>query len=249
LEEASVAKIDRLCRGLRLSRHDHLLEIGTGWGGFAIHAAQNYGCRVTTTTISREQYEYAKRKVDEQRLTGRIEVLLEDYRDLSGTYDKLVSVEMIEAVGHEFLPAYFAKCSELLKPHGMMALQAITIPDQRYDAYRRSTDFIQKHVFPGGCLPSLGAMCRAIGERTDMRITHLQDLAPHYARTLAEWRRRFIERIERIRDLGADEHFLRCWDYYFAYCEAGFAERQIGVAHILAGKPACCDEPANSYLI
>ena len=159
------------------------------------------------------------------------------------------SVEMIEAVGHGFLPTYFAKCSELLKPNGMLALQAISIPDQRYDAYRRSTDFIQKHVFPGGSLPSLSAMCRAIGARTDLRITHLQDLAPHYARTLAEWRRRFFDRIDRIRELGADEQFLRCWDYYFAYCEAGFAERQIGVAHMMACKPACRDEPANSYLI
>jgi cyclopropane-fatty-acyl-phospholipid synthase len=249
LEEASVAKIDRLCRGLRLTHRDHLLEIGTGWGGFATHAARNYGCRVTTTTISLEQYEYAKRKVAEHNLADRIDVLLEDYRDLSGTYDKLVSVEMIEAVGHGFLPTYFAKCSELLKPNGMMALQAISIPDQRYDAYRRSTDFIQKHVFPGGCLSSLGAICRAIGARTDLRITHLQDLAPHYARTLAEWRRRFFDRIDRIRGLGADEQFIRCWDYYFAYCEAGFAERQIGVSHILASKPGCRDEPANSYLL
>jgi cyclopropane-fatty-acyl-phospholipid synthase len=241
LEQASVAKIDRLCRGLRLSPGDHLLEIGTGWGGLAIHAATHYGCRVTTTTISREQYEYAKQRVAEHGLADRIELLRTDYRDLSGTFDKLVSVEMIEAVGHEYLPTYFAQCSELLGPRGMMALQAITIPDQRYDAYRKSTDFIQKHIFPGGCLPSLGAISRAVGKRTDLRITQIQDFAPHYARTLAEWRRRFFRRIEKIRQLGADDRFIRCWNYYFGYCEAGFAERRIGVSQILLAKPECRD--------
>lgn len=247
LRDASIAKFDRICRALRLGPSDHLLEIGAGWGGFAIHAAMQYGCRVTTTTISRQQFEYAKARVQRAEVQDRIELLLRDYRDLSGTYDKLVSIEMIEAVGHEYLPTYFAKCSDLLAPDGMMALQAITIPDQRYEAYRKSTDFIQKHIFPGGCLPSLGAMCAAVRTGTDMRISHLQDLAPHYARTLAEWRRRFHDRAERIRSLGADEWFMRSWNYYFSYCEAGFAERQIGVSQLVLSKPDCRAEPNISY--
>jgi cyclopropane-fatty-acyl-phospholipid synthase len=246
LLDASVAKFDRICRSLRLVPSDHLMEIGTGWGGFAIHAAKEYGCRVSTTTISREQFDYATDCVRQEGLQDRIEVLLEDYRDLSGTYDKLVSIEMIEAVGHEFLPVYFAKCSDLLAADGMMAIQAITIPDQRYETYRKSTDFIQKHIFPGGCLPSLGAMCAAVQKGTDMRISHLQDLAPHYARTLAEWRQRFRDRIERIRSLDVDEWFLRSWDYYFGYCEAGFTERQVGVSQIVLSKPDCRVEPTLS---
>jgi len=247
LLDASLAKFDRICRALRLGPADHLMEIGTGWGGFAIHAAKHYGCRITTTTISREQFDYAKDRVRQEGLQDRIELLLEDYRDLSGTYDKLVSIEMIEAVGHEFLPAYFAKCSDLLAPDGMMAIQAITIPDQRYETYRKSTDFIQKHIFPGGCLPSLGAMCGAVRTKTDLRISHLQDLSPHYARTLAEWRQRFHDRVERIRSLGADEWFLRSWDYYFSYCEAGFVERQVGVSQIVLSKPDCRIEPTLSH--
>lgn len=246
LREASVAKFERICRALRLGPSDHLLEIGTGWGGFAIHAAKRYGCRVTTTTISRQQYEYAAARIREQDLQDRIGLLLEDYRDLTGRYDKLVSIEMIEAVGHEYLTTYFGKCSELLASDGMMALQAITIPDQRYEAYRKSTDFIQKHIFPGGCLPSLGAISTAVRDRTDMRISHLQDLSTHYARTLSEWRSRFLDRMERIRSLGADEWFLRSWEYYLCYCEAGFAERQIGVSQILLCKPDCRTEPSLS---
>lgn len=246
LLDASLTKFDRICRALRLGPEDHLVEIGTGWGGFAIHAARQYGCRVTTTTISREQFDYAKERIRQERLQDRIELLLEDYRDLSGTYNKLASIEMIEAVGHEYLPAYFAKCSDLLAPDGMMALQAITIPDQRYETYRKSTDFIQKHIFPGGCLPSLEAMCAAVRKGTDMRISHLQDLAPHYARTLAEWRQRFHDRVGRIRSLGADEWFLRSWDYYFSYCEAGFKERQVGVSQIVLSKPDCRIEPTLS---
>lgn len=246
LRQASMAKFERICEALRLGPSDHLLEIGTGWGGLAIYAAKRYGCRVTTTTISRQQFEYAEARVREQGLEDRIELLLKDYRDLSGTYNKLVSIEMIEAVGHEFLPTYFAKCSELLASDGMMALQAITIPDQRYETYRKSTDFIQKHIFPGGCLPSLGVMCQAVRDRTDLRISHLQDLSAHYVRTLLEWRRRFHERLERIRSLGADEWFLRSWEYYFSYCEAGFAERQVGVSQILLCKPDCRTEPTLS---
>ena len=247
LREASIAKFERICRALRLGPSDHLLEIGTGWGGFAIHAAKNYGCRVTTTTISREQFEYARLRVHQEGLQDRIVLLLEVYRELTGVFDKLASIEMIEAVGHEYLPTYFAKCSELLASDGMMALQAITIPDQRYETYRKSTDFIQKHIFPGGCLPSLGAICGAVRDCTDLRISHLQDLAPHYARTLREWHRRLEDRKERIRSLGADQWFLRSWEYYFSYSEAGFAERQIGVSQIMLSKPDCRREPTLSF--
>jgi cyclopropane-fatty-acyl-phospholipid synthase len=243
LQQASLAKYDRICRKLRLRATDHVAEIGTGWGGFAVHAASQYGCRVTTTTISHRQYEYARRRVAEAGLADRVRVLCRDYRDLDGAYDKLVSIEMIEAVGHEYLPAYFAACDRLLKPDGMMALQAITIPDQRYDTYRKTTDFIQRYVFPGGCLPSLGAMCDSVRKGTDLRIVHLEDFASHYARTLAQWRNRFRQQADAIRALGFDEPFLRCWEYYFGYCEVGFAERQIGVSQITLCKPDCRVEP------
>ncbi len=243
LEEASIEKYDRICRKLQLSPQDHVLEIGTGWGGFAEHAVKNYGCRVTTTTISDEQHAYAKQRFQEAGIADRVSLLKDDYRDLRGTYDKLVSIEMIEAVGEKFLPGYFAKCSELLKPHGMMCLQAITIPDHRYDTYRKSVDFIQRYIFPGGFLPSMGAMARCIGRGTDFRFLHVEDFAPHYATTLAHWRRNFWREIEAVRSLGFDERFIRTWHYYLCYCEAGFRERQIGVAQLVLTKPACRREP------
>ncbi len=182
LQEASIEKYDRICRKLQLSPQDHLLEIGTGWGGFAEHAARQYGCRVTTTTISDQQHAYAANRFREAALQDRITLLKDDYRDLSGRYDKLVSIEMIEAVGEKFLPGYFAKCSQLLKPDGMMVLQAITIPDHRYDSYRKSVDFIQRYIFPGGFLPSMGAIANCLGRSTDFRFSHSEDFGPHYAR-------------------------------------------------------------------
>ncbi len=239
LHEASVAKFDRICRKLELTADDHVLEIGSGWGGFAIHAAQQYGCRVTTTTISPRQYEYARRQVEALDLAERVTVLCEDYRSLTGTYDKLVSIEMIEAVGHEYLDTYFRVCSDRLKPDGTMLLQAIVIPDQRYDRYRRSADFIQRYIFPGGCLPSIGAICRSLGRVTDLRLFHLEDITPHYAETLAEWRRRFTANRQRIAELGFSEEFRRTWEYYFCYCEGGFRERAIGDVQILLTKPEC----------
>jgi cyclopropane-fatty-acyl-phospholipid synthase len=239
LYEASVAKFDRICRKLELSSEDHLLEIGSGWGGFALHAAQNYGCRVTTTTISHKQYEFTRQQVQIAGLAKRITVLCEDYRALRGAYDKLVSVEMIEAVGYEYFDSYFRICSELLKSHGIMLLQAIVIPDQRFDYYRRSVDFIQRYIFPGGCLPSLGAICRSVGRVTDFRLSHLEDITPHYAQTLAEWRRRFQGNLDQIRRLGFSEEFIRTWELYFCYSEGGFRERAIGNVQILLTKPAC----------
>ncbi|QEG40963.1 SAM-dependent methyltransferase [Roseimaritima ulvae] len=239
MEAASIEKYDRICRKLKLRPGDHVLEIGTGWGGFAEHAARQYGCRITTTTISDQQYAYAQHRFAQQGLTDRITLLKQDYRDLRGCYDKLVSIEMIEAVGEKFLPGYFAKCSQLLKAEGIMCLQAITIPDQRYQRYRKSVDFIQRYIFPGGFLPSMGAMAECVGRRTDLRFLHVEDFASHYADTLLHWRNNFWQAIDAVRSLGFDERFIRTWHYYLCYCEAGFRERQIGVSQILLAKPGC----------
>ena len=208
LEQASLAKLDLICRRLELKPGDNLLEIGTGWGGMALHAAGRYGCRVTTTTISQQQYELARERIDVAGLAGRITLLREDYRDLTGQYDKLVSIEMIEAVGHRFYDTYFRKCSELLKPDGMMLLQAITIADQRYESARRSVDFIQRHIFPGSCIPSVSVIASAVARRTDMRLFHLEDIGPHYAETLKRWRENLQCNRDRIRALGYSEEFL-----------------------------------------
>ncbi len=238
LHEASVAKFDRICQKLELSEKDHVLEIGSGWGGFALHAASRCGCRVTALTISRRQYEFTVKRVKEAGLTDRICVLLQDSRDHEGSYDKLVSVEMIEAVGYQYFDTYFAKCSRLLKPDGKMLLQAIVFPDQQYERYRRSVDFIQKYIFPGGCLPSVGEICRSIGRASDFRFSHLEDITPHYADTLAHWRQRFRTESDRIRNLGFNDEFIRTWEFYFCYCEGGFRERAIGDVQILLTKPA-----------
>jgi cyclopropane-fatty-acyl-phospholipid synthase len=246
LEDASIEKYDRICRKLQLSPSDHVIEIGTGWGGFAEHAVKNYGCRVTTTTISDEQHVYAERRFREADIDDRVRLLKQDYRDLSGKYDKLVSIEMIEAVGEKFLPGYFAKCSDLLKPDGMTCLQSITIPDHRYDNYRKSVDFIQRYIFPGGFLPSVAAIASAVGSQTDFRFLHSEDFGPHYAETLAHWRQNFWRDIEAVKSLGFDERFIRTWHYYLCYCEAGFRERQIGVSQITLTKPACRREPVLS---
>lgn len=243
LFEASVAKFDRIGHKLALAAGDHVLEIGTGWGGFALHAARSFGCQVTTTTISRKQYEYTRRIVADAGLADRVTVLYKDYRALTGTYDKLVSIEMIEAVGHQFFDTYFRACSERIKPDGMMLLQTITIPDQRYDAYRRGVDFIQRYIFPGGCLPSVGAICHSVGRATDMRPAHLEDLTPHYAETLAIWRQRFHANLDRVRALGFSDEFIRTWEYYFCYCEGAFRERAIGDVQMLLAKPASRHEP------
>ena len=238
LQEASIAKFDLICRKLGLTPEDHLLEIGTGWGGFALHAAQHFGCRITTTTISRRQYDYVRERIRTAGLEGRVTVLLEDYRELRGTYDKLVSIEMIEAVGYRYFDTYFRVCSERLKPQGMMLLQAIVIPDQRFESYRRSVDFIQRYIFPGGCLPSVGAVCRSLGRATDLRLFHLEDITPHYAETLAHWRRRFRVNLDQVRHLGFTEEFIRLWEYYLCYCEGGFRERAIGDVQMVLIKPA-----------
>lgn len=237
LEEAATHKLDLLCQQLELGPEDHLLEIGTGWGGLAVHAAKHYGCRVTTTTISREQYERACQRVRDEGLEDRVTLLLKDYRELEGEYDKLVSVEMIEAVGHQFYSNYFEKCSSLLKPHGLMAIQAITMVDQRYEQARDSVDFIKRYIFPGGCLPSVEVISKHLREDTDMQMVHLRDITEHYADTLADWRDRFFDRIEDVRRMGFDETFIRMWEFYLCYCEGGFRERVIGTVQLTFAKP------------
>jgi len=237
LAEASTEKFDRICRLLNLTSRDHVLEIGTGWGGFAIHAVRNYGCKVTTTTISRKQYDFARQRVDAAGLNDRVTVLCEDYRSLHGAYDKLASIEMIEAVGHEFLDTFFRQCSRLLRSNGAMALQTITIPDQRYENYRRSVDFIQQYIFPGGCIPSLSAISVSLRRSSDFGVTRLDDFGSHYAETLKHWRTHFWRNVDAVRGLGFDERFVRMWHYYLCYCEAGFLDCQIGLAQILLTKP------------
>jgi cyclopropane-fatty-acyl-phospholipid synthase len=238
LEAASEHKLDTICRQLQLEPGDHLLEIGTGWGGMALHAANHYGCRVTTTTLSREQYRHTCERVARAGLEDRITVLCQDYRELEGRFDKLVSIEMIEAVGHQYYQDYFQKCSSLLKPEGLMVIQAITMADQRFEASKNSVDFIQKYVFPGGCLPSLEVISRHVARDTDMQIVDLHDITDHYARTLACWRERFLDKLEQVREQGFDENFQRMWEFYLCYCEGGFRERVIGTVQLTFAKPA-----------
>jgi cyclopropane-fatty-acyl-phospholipid synthase len=243
LHEAQRAKFERVCQTLDLRPGERLVEIGTGWGGLAIHAARHYGVHVTTTTISREQHAHAAAAIQAAGLGDSITLLREDYRDLEGTYDKLVSIEMIEAVGHRFLDEYFGTCSRLLAPHGAMLLQAITIQDQFYEAALRAVDFIQRYVFPGSFIPSVSAIVESVRRATDMKLFDLTDIGPHYATTLAAWRRNVHARLPAVRALGYPDEFLRLWDYYLCYCEGGFAERQLGDVHMLLTKPGCRRDP------
>ncbi|MAA63999.1 MAG: SAM-dependent methyltransferase [Alteromonadaceae bacterium] len=237
LDEAAVFKLDRICQKLDLGPTDSVIEIGTGWGGFAIHAAKHYGCQVTTTTISREQYDLALARIKAEGLTDRITLLFDDYRDLKGQYDKLVSIEMIEAVGPQYLDSYFEQISTLLKPDGLALIQAINMPEQRYDRALKNVDFIQRFIFPGSFIPSFGAIFESVRNGTDLVLSASDDFGFHYARTLRDWRERFLEARTRIQALGYDDAFIRLWTFYFCYCEAGFAERAIGVSQIVFAKP------------
>ena len=245
LAEAQREKIDRICRKLELGPADHLVEIGSGWGSLAVHAAERYGCRVTTTTISEAQHAATLARVREHGLEGKVQVLMEDYRDLEGTYSKLVSVEMMEAVGWQYFGAFFEKCSSLLEPDGRMCLQAIVIDDRAYEPDKAAKSFANTVIFPGGCLPSHAVIARSIARRTDMRILDLEDLSPHYAETVCRWREGFAANAERAEALGYDLRFRRMWDLYLAWCEGGFVERRIGVAQILTAKPAYRDQPSD----
>ena len=237
LEDASTNKLDVICKKLNLKKTDHVIEIGTGWGGFAIYAAKNYGCKVTTATISIEQYKFAKQKIKEAGLGKKIKVLLKDYRLLKGQYDKLVSIEMIEAVGYQFYDEYFKIIGQLLKNDGEALIQAITIKDQRYSKAIQSVDFIQKYIFPGSCIPSITAIQNSLTSSTDLVINDIRDIGHHYARTLADWRKRFLKNKQEIRKLGFDDKFLRMWLFYFAYCEGGFEEKVISDIHLHITKP------------
>lgn len=237
LEEASKAKFDIICRKLELKPGMTLLEIGTGWGGFAMHAAQNYGCHVTTTTISSQQHAYAEQLFESGGMAGRITLLKQDYRDLQGSFDRLVSIEMIEAVGHKYLPDFFRVCSERLNPDGAALIQVITMPDQTYEKYLKKPEFINRYIFPGGCCPSLTAMSSAAAASTDFRLTGLEDIAGHYARTLREWRCNFHGTLDRVKSLGYPERFIRMWDYYLCYCEGAFEERFTGCLQLIFAKP------------
>lgn len=243
LRDASEEKIDRVCRKLALRPNDHLLEIGTGWGGLAIHAASHYGCRVTTTTISQEQAAVARERIQKAGLSDRITLLTTDYRDLTGQFDKLVSIEMIEAVGYQYFDTYFRKIGELLRPDGSAVLQAIVMPERRYKQYLGGVDFIQRYVFPGGCLPSIATMLESSGRTSDMRFVHAEDFAPHYAETLRRWRQAFWAQIDFVREQGYSEQFIRLWNYYLCYCEAVFEERHVGVIQIQFDKPLCRRDP------
>ena len=236
LEEASLAKLERLCRKLELSPDDHLLEVGTGWGGLAVYAASRFGCRVTTVTISREQFDAARARVRDAGLSSRVDVLLRDYRDVEGQFDKIVSVEMVEAVGHQYLDQYFRVLGRLLRPEGLMVLQAITIEDRRYRQALRSVDFIKKHIFPGSFIPSVSALVSSAAAQSETVLVNLEDIGFDYARTLRAWSGRFEARLAEVEALGFDDAFVRMWRFYLAYCEAGFLERAISdVQMVFAG--------------
>lgn len=237
LEQAQINKMERLCQQLKLTANDSVIEIGTGWGAMAIYMAETYGCHVTTTTISEQQYQYAKQAIEEKGLADRITLLKKDYRLLEGEFDKLVSIEMIEAVGKQFLTSYIQKCQSLLKPGGLMAIQAITIADQRYDYYSNNVDFIQKYIFPGGFLPSITALTQATTKHSDLVLRDLFDIGQDYARTLSHWYERFNIAQEQVYKLGFDERFIRMWNYYFCYCEGGFRAKSISTVHMTFQRP------------
>ena len=237
LEEAQLAKYERLCKQLRLKPTDHVLEIGSGWGGNAIYIAKNYGCKVTSLTISEEQAKLARERVTEAGLDGKVEILLKDYRELEGTYDKIVSIEMLEAVGDAFLDVYFRQVNSLLKKNGLLAIQVITSPDSRYESLKKGVDWIQKHIFPGSLLPSVAAINGAINRTSDMTLIDLKDLGLHYAETLRLWFVQFNANLAKAKKLGFDDTFVRKWNYYLCYCEAAFAMRNINVMHLVYTRP------------
>lgn len=237
LQEAQLAKYERLCRQLHLKKTDHVLEIGSGWGGNAIYMAKNYGCRVTSLTISAEQHKLASERVTAEGLNDKVKIVLQDYRLLEGQYDKIVSIEMLEAVGHKYLDVYFKKCHDLLKKNGILAIQVITSPDPRYDSLRKGVDWIQKHIFPGSLLPSVGAINGAINRTGDLTMIDLKDIGLHYAQTLKLWFEQFNANLSTVKSLGFDEAFVRKWNYYFCYCEAAFIMRNINVMQLVYSRP------------
>lgn len=237
LQEAQIEKYERLCEQLKLKPTDHVLEIGSGWGQNAIHIAKQYGCKVTTVTISEEQYKLTKERVEKEKLSDKINILLKDYRLIEGKFDKIVSIEMLEAVGHKFLEVYFKKCNDLLKKDGILAIQVITCPDSRYESLRSGVDWIQKHIFPGSLLPSVSSINKAINNTSDMTLVDLKDMGLHYARTLSAWQKEFNQQLSEVKKMGFDERFIRKWNYYFSYCEAAFEMRNIHVMQMVYARP------------
>jgi cyclopropane-fatty-acyl-phospholipid synthase len=237
LKQAQIAKYDRLCRQLKIKSTDHVLEIGTGWGGFSVYAAENYGCKITTITISKEQFDYTKNLVSEKNLQNQIDIQLIDYRDISGSYDKIVSIEMLEAVGHEYLPTYFSKVNELLKPDGAIGLQVITSHDSNYEQLRKGIDWIQKHIFPGSLLPSIAAINSAVNKTNNLYMHDLKNIGLDYSRTLKEWRVSFNSKLSDVFKLNFSNSFVRKWNYYLSYCEAAFAMRNISVVQMIYTRP------------
>jgi cyclopropane-fatty-acyl-phospholipid synthase len=237
LFEASKEKLDRICRKLNIQAGDHVVEIGAGWGSFALHAVKEYGCRVTTTTISNEQHAYVSALIEKEGLKDKITLLKNDYRELKGQYDKLVSIEMIEAVGYNFIQQFFQTCSDLLKPNGLMAIQGITYHEQGFENHLNSVDFIKKYIFPGSNLISVNHVLSVIKNFTDLSLVHLEDITKHYAETLKLWREKYKDEMSKIKKMGYSDEFLRMWDYYFIYCEAGFRERFIGDVQLIMSKP------------
>jgi cyclopropane-fatty-acyl-phospholipid synthase len=237
LEQAQYEKYDRLCQHLKLQPTDHVLEIGSGWGGNAIHIATKYGCKVTTLTISEEQYKLATERVAKHNLTDKVNVVVQDYRKATGQFDKIVSIEMLEAVGAEYLEPYFKKCHELLKKDGILGIQVITCPDSRFEQLKHGVDWIQKHIFPGSLLPSVGALNEAINKTGDLTLVDLKDMGLHYARTLSTWYERFNANLPEVKKLGFDDEFIRKWNYYLCYCEAAFAMRNINVMQMIYARP------------
>jgi cyclopropane-fatty-acyl-phospholipid synthase len=237
LEEAQENKYDSLCQLMKINEKDHVLEIGCGWGGFAVFAAKKYGCKITGITISKEQYEFAKKRIKKVGLENQIEILMKDYRDLEGKFDKVVSIEMIEAVGHRYFKSYFGKINQVLSEKGVLGLQAIIIPDKRYNEYRKSVDWIQKHIFPGGLLPSIGKINETINQTGNLNLFSLKDMGLSYAQTLNYWFVNFQNNLEGVRQLGFDESFIRKWQFYLCSCEAAFAERNINVVQMVYARP------------
>ena len=241
LEDASIEKIDRICRKLNLSENDSVLEIGTGWGSFAIYAAQKYGCNITTTTISDNQYEYAKSRINEEGLGDKIRLINQDYRELNGSYDKIVSIEMIEAIGYQYVEMFFSKLSSLLKPGGLVGLKGITYNDQNFDTFKDSVDFIKKYIFPGSCLISIAQIISVLKSKTDLAMIDMEDITRHYPKTLKKWRENFMSVVPQVREMGYSQSFINMWEYYFLYCEAGFLERNIGDFQLVFAKSGARD--------
>ncbi len=237
LQEAQYAKYDRLCKKLKLNASDHVLEIGSGWGSNAIFMAKHYGCRVTSVTISEEQFKYAKQKAIEEQVNDRVTFELKDYRNIEGTFDKIVSIEMLEAVGANYYETYFIKCHQLLKKDGLLALQVITCPDSRFEEVKNGIDWIQKHIFPGSLLPSVGALNKAINQVSDLSLVNLKEMGLDYAHTLNIWFNEFNKKLDEVKKLGFNETFIRQWNYYLCYCEAAFAMRNINVMQLLYSRP------------